>query len=429
MITKKFGVGLAINILIKVTAIALGIYTNRWINTNFLPETYKDYNLIISYTAIILGLINFGLPILIQKFYTNNNSQEERNKFWSAIFSLRIISYFVGLFIILITKNLSGVENLWYIISMYTFQFILMVDLSYASVYNAKGEGWKYSITDFIGKITIVSCLLAYSKIAPDTKPLDYLITISFIGYTFSLLIDSLWLYKQTRFKKFSFDIIKKNLKPIGLLALSTAMIAFYQQSNLQFLEHFGYKEEEINGFKNAFLLLTQALVVTEVILPQLASLAKKKLDKNEVSRIGLFFGKFTQKIKGQIVIEWSLFVLFLGLGAYLGMIIFGPIILNIIDKDSLYPLAFDILPIISLFIITNSIAGLLAYITIFFDREKYNLIAVFGQAVLSIILYTLLVPRFGTFGAAWALVALSVFDLVLMRIPLLIRTLKKQIN
>ena len=417
---------MAVNVAIKIFSVALGIYSNRWLNTELSRGQLTDYNLIIAYTGIILGLVNFGLPLLVQKFYTNNIDKNKIADFWTTILGFRFLTYIPAILAILVSFSLSGTSQISYIIAIFSFQFILTTDQNYFAIYSAKGEAWKSSITDFFGKILLIGLLIGYPVIASGINPLTYFIAVSFVGYLFIIGSDIAWLRKYTPLGKFRWSILKKYKSSIFYLALSGLMTSFYLNSNKQFLEFLGHGDQ-INGFSNSFNLLMQAMVITGIILPQVSSLVKQKLDNNKAHKIGKWISRLlkTKDNKGGIIVEWGVLAALLGSSAYIGMIIFGPIILGLIDKNNLYPIEYDILPILSLFIIFNSIAALFTYITIFFDKEKYNFIAVAIQTILTPVLYLLFVPQFGAIGASWAIVILSVIDLVFLRSYFLWRVLR----
>ncbi len=422
---------MVVNVGIKVFSVALGIYSNRWLNSELGASELTDYNLIIAYTGIIMGLVNLGLPLIIQKFYTNDKTNDKKKiaDFWTTITGLRLLTFIPAFLAILFSWTLSGTSQLSYIIAIFAFQFILLADQNYLAVYSSRGQTWKSSITDFCGKILLIGLLIAYplvSGLIGVSNPLTYFILVSFIGYITIISSDFVWLKKYTPLGKFRLSILKKHKSSIFYLALSGLLISFYQNSNKQFLEFLGYGDQ-VNGFSNSFNLLMQAVVITGIILPQVSSLVKQKLDKKDVSKVGDWIKKVfkVDNYKALIISEWTALTAAMGVVAYFGMVVFGPIILKLIDKEGLYPVEFEVLPILSIFVIFNSLAALMTYITIFYDKEKYNFIAVAIQAILAPILYLAFIPQFGAVGASWAIVILSIIDFFLLRIPLLIKAIR----
>lgn len=193
-----------------------------------------------------MGLVNLGLPLIIQKFYTNDKTNDNTKiaDFWTTITGLRLLTFIPAFLAILFSWTLSGTSQLSYIIAIFAFQFILLADQNYLAVYSSRGQTWKSSITDFCGKILLIGLLIAYplvSGLIGVSNPLTYFILVSFIGYITIISSDFVWLKKYTPLGKFRLSILKKHKSSIFYLALSGLLISFYQNSNKQFLEFLGY--------------------------------------------------------------------------------------------------------------------------------------------------------------------------------------------
>jgi hypothetical protein len=425
MFSKKFGLNLIGQVSIKFLAIALGIYTTRWLITNLSPETFETYNLILGYNAVILSLVNFGLPLLVQKYYTNTQDSSKIKDFWTTFGVLRIITYFAGLAFIFLTFPLSQTNELGYIIGIFTAQYILIADLNYRSVCDSKGRSWQFSTTDFIGKLLLVILLLSFSVINFWEKivPLEFFILSSIFSYLVSLAIDAYWQREYTGLGRFDLQIFRENLKPIFYLFLSTSLVGFYLMTDRIFLKYFGYDEFVVNGYSNAFKIFDLVAVVPGLTMPAIASLVKGKIDTNQPNMTTGFSTKlpgFSKKIKNTfsnkqiILLEWTIISLLLGLFLSITILIFDPIIIQVLDPNLKYPLTFDALSIMALGMIPMAPIIFLANLLVFLHGEKFDLLVVAVTSSLSILMYFLIIPEFGLVGASWLRVGILSLDICL---------------
>ncbi len=412
---KKFGAGLIANVSIKLLAVGAGFYTTRWIVSNLSKTQYEQYNLVLAYTAIINSVVGLGIPQLIQKFYTNKHTAEEIAPFWTSFSFLRFSSFFMGLLIILVTYPISQTNNLGLIMGVYTIQFILLFDINYRSICDAKGYAWKFSLTDFGNKLILVSLLIAYPILKPDVSALFYFVAVSGIAYTIGLLTDSFIHRKLTPLGKVDFELLRRNFKPIIYISLAFIILGIYTTTDKLFLKYFGYSADTINGYANAYKLFETAIIVPALTAPTIASIAKNHLDDKKVTKFGSkiqswFHGK-SNKAKQQfgtnraIIFEWSLFTLFIGLISSVGVWLFGSIAINLIDSSNKYPLAYEILPILGITLIPISLLFFYGNLVIFKDGEKETFIGQILVLILGLLLYVILIPKYGAYGAAIATV------------------------
>lgn len=419
MNVKKFGAGLIANVIIKFLSIGLGFYTTRWIVDNLTSLQYEQYNLVLAYSAIILAFTSFGIPVFIQKFYTNPHKKEEIANFWTTYSALRLISYLVGIIIILLTYSLSQTNNLVLILGIFTIQFILTVDINYRSIADAKGYPWKFALTDFGGKLILVLLLFLYPTIGDDFDPLWYFVFAAGTSYILGLLADSYIHRKLTPIGKVDFTLLKKNYQSIFYISFAFLVLGVYSTTDKLFLKYFGYSDTTINGYSNAYKLFEIAVVVPGLTAPSISSLAKQRLDNGLVTPVGKRIQKFVHQLTnskkfGQnkiIVTEWLIFSIFIGFVSTIGIWLLGSPVLKIIDPTNKYPLSFSILPILALALIPISALFFFGNLVVFKDGEKLTF---YGQIVVMIAalgLYSILIPMYGAYGAAWATVITYTID------------------
>jgi O-antigen/teichoic acid export membrane protein len=352
---------------------------------------------------------------MVQKFYTNPHKQEEIANFWSTFSWLRIFSYFFGIVLIGLSYKFSSVENLGLILAIFSLQFILLADLAFRSICDAKGHTWQFSLTDFGNRLILVFGLISFDLFKIQFNALNYFLIFTLISYTVGILADAIWQKPFYSFGDFDFEILKKYLKPIFYLGLSGFTVALYLQTRKIILNSFGVQENLVNGFGNAEKIFSLATIVPGLTMPMIASLVKKRLDGGILSEFGAWLKKkMDWTTTKSIIVEWLSYTLVLSLVLTLGMIIFGPLVIWLVDAGGKYQSAYSTLPILSLGMLPFTTVIFLANLIVFLGGEKYELYGTSILAVIGLGLYFALIPQYGIYGASWATVIVFFIDLFL---------------
>lgn len=410
---KKHNFLLFVAILVKFFAVLFGLLTSRWTNNYLDVNSLKEYNLIIGYTPIILGFITFGIPTLIQKNYTNVSDSEKLKDIWATFFYLRWLSYFFGLLIILITFRLSGSSNIFYILGIYSAQFVLVADLSYRSVCDATNQTWKFSATDVLGKLVLLVLLYLGSYLKLTNEYLIIFIFGSVFAYLISYLVDFFWNLEHTKMGKFSILVLKENLKP--MLYLSFTSLFFFGAVDRQLLDYYGVKAAAINGYSNAFKIFDIAFIIPSMIAPVFASRAKKHLDSTA-----------DKSDKAKILKRWLVVSAIAGLATSFSLFIGSRIIFWIIDPKNLYTeYSLQVIPFycISLFCYFSTFFHY--NMNIFYHREKNETFFQILNSLGFLLLYVILIPILGIVGAAVSHASIYMIDFLRRTIFFLYQTKK----
>jgi len=411
----KFGRSLFWQTFIKIIATALGLYTTRWLIGHTSGADYNSYLVVIDYAQIILAVIDLGIPRIVQKFYTNSKDDAEIPAFWTAFTWLRVFSYFFGIVLIGLSFKFSSIDNLGFILAIFSLQFILVSDLAFRSICDAKGHTWQFSVTDLANRLLLVFGLIAYDILKLGNNGLNYFLIVTAISYVFGILADSIWQRKFYSFGPLDLGILKKYARPIIYLALSGFTVATYFQTRKIILNNYGYDADIVNGFGNAEKIFTLVGIVPGLTMPMIASKVKKRLDEGQLSTLGEWFKlKFNWSVTKSILSEWLTYTFILSLVLTIGTLLFGPLIIWLIDTQGKYMSAYQVLPILSLGILPFTVVIFLANLIIFLNGEKYELYGTTILAVIGLSLYFLLIPKGGVYGASWASVLVFFIDLAL---------------
>ncbi len=410
----SFGFSLFIQTFIKILATALGLYTTRWLISHITGGDYNAYLVVIDFSQIILTVIELGIPRLVQKFYTNHHDEADIPAFWTAFSYLRIFSYFIGILLLVLTFQLSSINNLGLILGIFSLQFILLSDAAFRSICDAKGHTWQFSLTDLANRLLLVFGLLFFDILKFNYNGLRYFLWATCLSYLIGFIADAIWQRQYYGFGKFEFAVLKKYFKPIFYLGLSGFTVAMYMQTRKIILNNYGFDQTLVNGFGNAEKIFTLVTIIPGLTMPMIASMVKKRLSAGKLSKIGAWLHARSWTKTQSIIWEWFIYTLGLSLALTIGMLFFGPLILQLVDTQNKYSSALQILPILSLGMLPFTPVIFFANLIVFLNGEKYELYGTSILAVFGLGLYFLLIPNYGIFGAAWATVAIFFTDLLL---------------
>ena len=432
---KKFGLSILTTIIIKFGAVAIGLYTSRWMIANIDKVQLAEFNVLLSFTAVIYALIHFGIPITIQKHFTSS-PKESNAELWTSMFFLRLISFPVGLFLIYALLPFTGSANLLLAFAIYSMGFFLIADLSYRAVTDSNGNSWQFSITDLISKLFIVSGLIFYVRNSSvlNIQSLYYFIIVSTIGNFLAVFLDFLWQAKHIQWGKWSWSVIKANRNVLFFVGGINAISALYTTTDKIFLQNFGASPEIINGYSNGYKILDLSTIVIGLSMPLLASFTKRRMDEQTVGKLEQNVAKFLRLFGKSIAPKPLIFTSFLlisfaiGLISFVGMNLFGPLIIRIIDPLSKYPQALLSLQILSFSLLPAPINFLIGYTLHFTGGEKYDFVNYIFVCAAGISAYVVLINEYSFVGAAIATVIVYFVDFIIKTFILNIKAIKNKL-
>ncbi len=414
MKTRKIGLNLIVQVAIKFVAVILAIFTTRWLISNVESSELANYNVGLAFVSVIISIVHAGIPNIIQKFYTNESDKADIGVFWSTFALIRGVSYFIGLFLIVIFYRITGVENLGLLASIYSIMWLLTADLSYRSICDALAKTWQFNLTDVLSRVLILLAISGYTLFRVQLySPLNFFIAASGMSYFAGLMADAIWQRKHVVWKKPTLSMLKIYLPSLTFLWISAVCVALFTTTDKLFLRYFGYSDEIINGYSNAYKLFETAGIIPGIAMPTVASLVKKKLDLLQESTLSIYLKqKLKLGVRLSILLEWVLYTLVIAMIICVFVVVISPLLIRLIDKDLKYPLALSSAPIILLALAPLFFIYLFSLLTMFMNGEKYEMYGTMIILFFTTILYVTLIPRFGIVGASFATLGGFVVDL-----------------
>ena len=379
-------------------AVVAGLFVNRWLNTNIDAETLRDYNLILVYNALILGVVTLGIPELVQKFYTNHSDSSKYADFWTTITFLRVVLYVFSIFFIILTFRLSRTTELFLIISIFTAQYILLFDINFRSICDAFNKNWQFSLTDFVTKALLLLFLYIPIFGFDFQNTVTYFAFLSITVYLIQIALDWWLQRKYIGIGKVDFNILKLNFSNFFYLGVVGIANGLYSLTDRWFLDFFGFNEFVLVGYSNAFKLIEISLIIPALTVPVIASQAKRSLTN--------FVQNQNTKLKSleiyKFLFKYLLFSLAIGVATFFGLFLFGRFAILLIDpQQRFYDYSIESLNYLAFAIIPSGLISFTANMNVFLDAEKYEFIGILIITVSVISLYLYLIPIYGHIGAA----------------------------
>lgn len=392
---------LGLSVIIKFLAIGVAILITRWQNIHLDPETLKNFNLTLAYLAIILGIVGFGIPQILYKIYTNETDQTKLNEVWSTFLVLRVISYFVGVTIILATFKLSRVDDLMMILGVFSAQFVLLSDQSFRSVVDSRDLSQRFSFTDLFGKLLLTSTLyLGVWLNFLGNSGISFFVFASIGVYLLVYVLDQAINLKLTGFVGFKTRVFRENLRPLIYLALPGFI--FVNSLDRIFLEYVGVDKYELNGYSNAVKIFEVAGIFSSLIVPVIASRLKTRLKSYTTQEARLNFRRYI----GYLAI--------IGVIYSLSIYLLSPVIFKILDPKALYSsYSLAVMPFFCLALLTGFVNFFYYNLNIFNHLEKRESIYYYSYSVIFALILFIFTKNWGYVGSGLAFVCLTWGDLI----------------
>ena len=277
-------VNLIYNMIYQVLILILPLITTPYISRVVGVEGVGIYSyyysiaLYFSYFAM-LGISNFGN----RKIAKNRDDNEKRNKVFSSVYALQLISSSIILVLYLLFSLLIINENEIIAIVMIFYVGASVFDVSW--VFFGLEE---FKITSLRQIIIRILTLIFIFGLVKNKSDLTLYSLIMALGNFISAL--SLWIivWKRVKWRKISFSDIKENIRPCIILFIPIIATSIYRQMDKIMLGNI-INMSEVGFYENAEKLISISLGVissfSAVIMPKISNLISKE-QINEVKKL-----------------------------------------------------------------------------------------------------------------------------------------------
>jgi len=374
--------------------------------------------LVVPYLLYTLGIERFGLLamatalssyFMILSDYGFNvtatrevsvyrDSSEKLNEIFSAVMMIKVFLLLVGF--LLLSLSLFIFDKLGGEAPIYLLTFGMVIGQVLFPIWFFQGmERMGYiAILNIVAKFFFLIAILLFVKEKEDA----YLVPLfNSLGFIVVGVISLFYIYKEfnIRFIWQPYRVIYRYFLMGWHIFLSHLAVLFYTSSNIFILGLF--TNNMVVGYfaiadKVISALVSLGEILNQVFFPYLS----KKWEDNR----GLYYQIFYKILKGLIL--GMLLVSFLVIG-------FAPTIITMLSGDSITT-AIELLQIMALSIILFPLGGLFSQSFVTQQATIYVTKSTFWTLVVNMILITILIPLYGVYGLAMAVVLVQLFHLYL---------------
>jgi O-antigen/teichoic acid export membrane protein len=358
--------------------------------TRFLtPTDYGVMALVSMYTQAMFVFMNLGQSVSLFRFYYDHDSAEGRARvvaaaLWIVLLFAVPLAVVPFLFPTFLARLLLDDPALWYLMWIATGTVLAKVLLRMPfSIMRANGESKRYATWSFVrnGTATVLAVILVAGYLLGATGVVlsqflgEALICILLAGMTFPMLRVGIH-WKDIR-EQLIFGL---PLVPAGIASFGMDL------ADRWFLRHY-YSVAEVGiyslGYRFGEILI---FVVTAFQLSWPQFLFSHRKDAN------------APELYAHMTRYYLVTILFL----WLGLATFAPELIRLMATPAYYGAAV-VIPVISLAMALDGMAFMFNIGQLFMKRTIYRSITVCVSALVNLGFNFLLIPRYGTMGAAWA--------------------------
>ncbi|MFC1789597.1 oligosaccharide flippase family protein [Patescibacteria group bacterium] len=368
----------------KLAKLALLIYVARILGAT----EYGKFTFALAFVSLFIIFFDLGLSQITTREISR---EKEKEKEFSAIFSLKILLGLGTSFLILIISFFTNFDIviqkiIWILAACFFVENITEIIVAF---FRARQKMEYESLTKILGSLTLVGVGLIGLFYFPSILNLSYSYLLgAFVALIFALIIF------QIKIQKISFSLDKSIWKKYLIVSWPLALVAilstFYNQIDSVMMGYLG-QFTETGWYNAAYRIIWPTLIPITLIsisfFPVLSKYFKESKEKLQ--------NVWNRQIEVMILLAFPLLI---------GGMVLAPKIISFIYDQSFAPsiLAFQILIIM---------AGIIFLYSAFYQvliaaNQQRNIFwAVLSGAIINITLNLILIPKFSLYGAAFSTV------------------------
>lgn len=379
------------SLLEKIIKSIVAIITLSLVSKSITINDFGNYVTLVSLGGVFLALTNIGAESLIPKIISNKESGAE-------FYLLKILGvcFFSLIFFIICEVYYPSIDILSVLVMLVAFLCYFFNYSEYIANQKGKIELYsKISITvqgvSLLIKLVYVHCFGGVIFFWLVIFALEYLFT----GYLSYIFLDEKITISNIDRKKFG-----SMAKSVSYILLSSATVAAYMRIDTLMISY--YLGSDAAGKYFAGSRLSEGVYFIGISIANiLYSQTLRNKNKNT--------DDLTKDIKKFIL---SLFLL--GVSATVFIHLFSKLLIDLLYGEG-FEISISVLSIHSISIAFVFIGGYLSRLYINCGYAKKNFRRTFFSLLMNIALVTLLIPRFGVIGAAYAMVLSQIFSSFIM--------------
>jgi len=374
--------------------------------------------LVIPYLLHVLGVEIFGLLAMATAFIgyfmivsdygfnitatrevsVNRDSIDKLNEIFSAVMLIKIFLMFTGLLVLLLVLFLFdslGSESTIYLL---TFGMVLGQVLFPIWFFQGMEKMGYIAILNIVAKLIFLVAILIFVKEKEDA----YLVPLfNSLGFIVVGIISLVYVYKEfnIRFVWQPYKVLKEYLVLGWHIFLSRLAVILYTSSNIFVLGVFT-NHIVVGYFAIAYKIISALATLGDILNRVFFPYLSKKWEESKVSYYNLF-----SKISKNIFLAML----------FMSVIVFwwSPEIITLLSGEEI-KITTELLQIMSLILILSPFGGLYSNSFVTQQHSVYVTKSTFWTLLVNLILVGILVPIYGVYGLAVAMVMVQVFHFYL---------------
>ena len=389
---KKIAWNTGVQIIGKALSTLIGIITVAAMARYLGQEGYGNYTTIIAFLQIFGILVDFGLSLMtVQMISERPDDTAHNNKILSNVFTLRLFSaiFFLGLApIIALLFPYPPIVKMGIALTSFSFLFISLNQIL-VGVFQKNLRMDRTSIAKVVGRIAL---LIGVFTAIYYEKGLMLILLAVVIGSFVNFIVNLFFVRRFARIRlKFNFTVWKEVISRAWPIGISIAFNLIYFKADTVILSIFRSQAEVgLYGapYRVLEILISFPFMFIGVLMPLFALYwTHKKIDD---------YKKLTQQaFDFLVIVVWP--------------IIFGTIILAtpimVLVAGPEFASSGPILQILSIATAVIFLGTLFSHLIVSLHKQRKMIVGYVATAVIALILYLFLIPRFGMYAAAWVTV------------------------
>jgi O-antigen/teichoic acid export membrane protein len=379
----------AYNTILTVSNVAFPIVTTPYVSRILGVENIGIVNFAVTYASYFALFVALGIPMYgMREIAKQNNNPEGRNKVFSELFTINILSAVIFSIVYLVTIFSVPILSQDKEFLLITGISVLFVPFNVDWFFSGREKFKLVTLRTLAAKVIAVGGLFIFVRTREDIIP--YLILT--IAANLSSQIWNFGYMLKTEIKfRFKQLQIKKHLNAVLVLFASNIAISVYTMLSTLLL-----------GFLSDYTQVgyyTSAIKVSKIILPIVTAMSPVM-----IARINTIKGEKDNQTEIMRLLNNSFgYMMMLAVPAAIGLMVIAPRFVPLFFGKEFLP-ATASLQILSLLIIIIGINNFFALqILIGLGHEKKALLAVLSGTLSNFCLNILLVGSYGSFGASIA--------------------------
>jgi O-antigen/teichoic acid export membrane protein len=406
----------------KIISTGLGLIAIGMLTRYLGVEQFGWYATTLAFLQFVAILIDFGLIPVTSQMMSEvprdliDKGEEKlmsyRDKLLKNLLGFRFVTAVVGLGLApLIALFLPYPPEVKIAISFTTINMLAVsMNQIFTGYYQSKLLIHFQVLGEVLGRIALLIGLLFCIRLDAGFIPVMWVITISSVIYTLAM-----WFFARRNTKAvvidlankdvivpepnsaigfaFDWDVWKKIAVKMWPIAISIMFNVVYLRGDTIILSIFR-DQAEVGLYGAAYrvidIVAQVAMMVMGLMLPLLAYAWSTGDDK---------------KFKEHFQLAWNVMMMF-AIPMAVGLIVLAEPIVRVVAGDAFIPAALP-LALLSIAVFGLFIGAVFGHVAVAVDRQKETIPVYLSNAVITLILYLIFIPRYGMVGAA----AISVFS------------------